>query len=119
MGFSEVPCIYGNPEGLRRLARNLLHIANRNQADDDKLPKDDSYHCHLRTGLNSEAVDSLPRLRIGRADSVGDESELRDCFPALVPEFSDCSITDLDASHESTDGQDVADQASGAIDSKS
>ena len=88
MGLGESPDIniYGNPEGLRRLANKLIEIADLDQTTGE-FPDTDSFHKHFATGCNTES--KLPRLTIGRVDSKNEPQKLRDCFPHRVPEFSD------------------------------
>lgn len=83
-------CIYGNPEGLRRLAARLIEVAELDQSK--IIPGDDSYHCHISTGANTEVTDDLPRITIGRVDDKNDLNLVRDPFPALVPKFGKRSI---------------------------
>lgn len=87
MGLGEHPeiNIYGNPQGLRALAKKLLEVAEIDQSKAD-FPDEDSFHIHCMTGCNTETTS--PRLTIGRVDSKNDPEKLRSCFPSRVPEFS-------------------------------
>jgi hypothetical protein len=61
--------IYGDPEGLRSLAKVLQFVADINQSLlQDGMPTEDSFHCHVFPGEHF-SVPSLP-LRIGRVDTA-------------------------------------------------
>ncbi|HQR44100.1 MAG TPA: hypothetical protein PLX97_15500 [Gemmatales bacterium] len=83
-------CIYGNPEGLRRLAARLIEVAELDQTT--IIPGDDSYHCHISTGANAEVTDLLPGVTTGRVDDKNDVNLVREPFPAVVPKFGKRSI---------------------------
>ena len=91
-------CIYGNPAGLRHLARILLGLAELDQTTLN-MPDTDTDHAHLRSGINTEACDSLPQLRIGRVDKKLDSSRINDGWPRIVVELGDKGITDAYDSH--------------------
>ena len=93
LGASPELCLYGNPEGLRALAQKLEQIADLDQSKAG-LSDDDGFHVHLSTGLNTEAVEQLPTLRIGRVDAADAPDEIRCGFPAFVSEFSDASMSE-------------------------
>jgi hypothetical protein len=89
---SEV-CIYGNPSGLRRLAHVLLGLADLDQTT-VRMPDNETDHHHLRTGLNTEACDTMPGLRIGRVDRKLDGSRLNDGWPMRVVELGGKGMSD-------------------------
>lgn len=85
--------IYGNPAGLRHLAQLLLRVADLDQKRTVD-PAASHFHCHVHTGLNTEARGMLPRLTIGRVDLKLNPQKLDDDFPPLVPRFCKESMTD-------------------------
>ena len=72
--------IYGDPEGLRCLAKLLLFVADLDQSKlQNNMPADDSFHCQVSPGFR-EKLPSL-RLRVGRVDNrVGEFRS--DVFPS-------------------------------------
>jgi hypothetical protein len=88
-------CIYGNPSGLRRLAGILLRLAEYDQSS-DPCPDEDSVHCHVNTGFNTQERRSLPRLTLGRVDSKDGKTPIRYGFPEIDPDAQDSTtaITD-------------------------
>jgi hypothetical protein len=90
-------CICGNPSGLRRLAHVLLGLADLDQTT-VKMPDNETVHHHLRTGLNTQACDSLPELRVGRVDCKLDGSRLNNGWPMRVVEMGSKGMSDADGS---------------------
>jgi hypothetical protein len=64
--------IFGDPEGLITLAKNLLNMANFDQENYLYLGDKESYHIHLKPKLylNKESLEVI----IGRLDRKGDGS---------------------------------------------
>jgi len=62
----EVVCIYGNPEGLRNLASQLIALADLDQdlESDNRLPKGEGVHVHL-SGLQMHSSS----VNLGRLDA--------------------------------------------------
>jgi len=65
-------CIYGDPEGLRSLAKLILFVADVDQSK-EPYPSDDSFHLHA--GLCDKVPGHPQRITIGRMDSK--EGKLR------------------------------------------
>lgn len=70
--------IYGDPAGLRSLAKLLEYVADLDQAK-EPIPEHDSYHHHaVITGKCDKHSD---RITIGRADDIKGKRRF-DVFPA-------------------------------------
>ena len=87
--------IYGNASGLKRLAALLIRVADYDQSQ-GRFPDGDSLHCHLSTGLNTTAKDSLPRLTLGRVEPKNGGKAIGAAFPELEPSSQAGALSDID-----------------------
>lgn len=77
--------LYGNSEGLRKLAEALNAVADFDQTL-GAFPDHDSFHAHFVIGANTVEADRMPRITIGRVEHKHDSAKIRAEFPAIDPD---------------------------------